>query len=135
MSNTNKWITIFVSLVFAAALVACGDDDSDENNDGNNGNNEINETNGTNGPTVTQSEFVEACLEHDEVCEPHDDTSSENDCESVWEFDMENAVNPGGCVDNRVAGWECLVAEDCGDGDGPACAEEFVAIGEYCQPE
>ncbi len=85
---------------------------------------------GSDTPRVDQSDFVNACSNYIDVCNPDDGFSTEEDCENMWELDLANATNPGTCVDLRTDMWGCFAEEDCGE--GPACMDDMVALGEHC---
>lgn len=86
---------------------------------------------GSDTPTVDESEFVGACSNYLDVCDPDDGFSTEEHCENMWEIDLANAANPGSCVDSRTDLWICFAEEDCGD--GPACMDGMMEMAEHCQ--
>lgn len=132
--------SLLICLVFLLALVACGDDDDDSNNDTEN-NTTANQGDGDgdgdgngNGdePTVSESDYVDACVAHNDECETGGGNGSmEEGCAHLWQSDLDNASNPGACVDSRVEAWNCMVDDECGD--GPECMEPMQGVGEYCQ--
>lgn len=84
---------------------------------------------GSDTPTVEESDFVAACSNYLDVCDP-DNMSTEQDCENMWILDLANAANPGSCVDLRTEGWDCMAAEDCGEGN--ACMSVLMDLGPHC---
>lgn len=84
---------------------------------------------GSDTPSVEEEDFVDACSTYLDVCNP-DDISTETDCEHMWVLDLANAANPGSCVDLRTETWECMAAEDCGEGN--ACMDEMMELGPHC---
>lgn len=126
----SKMMAVLFALVLALGAVACGDTEDDGNNS-DNGNDTNESEENSDDPTVTESEYIDACVEHADTCESAQ--GDESDCEDLWNADMDGASNSGACVDARVEGWGCMVDHECGDESG--CQEIFSDIGSYCTPE
>lgn len=130
MHVSRPMLTLLI-MSFLITMTACGDDDDsngDSSND--NGDQSLEEL------AERLDEFVDACADWHGECvggegvgpEPYRDA-----CEDDFNFHLDDAVDPAGCIDARLAEWECLRDPCPSETDELLCVEESADANDLCK--